>query len=54
MMLQYCFIILNLVANYHLVVSYPQQCHIGINKDYCYIIIIPMHIILLFAFSLFL
>ena len=24
----------NFVVNYNLVVSYPQQCHIGINVDH--------------------
>ena len=30
-MRQSCSIAQNLVVNYHLVVSYPQQCHTGIN-----------------------
>ena len=47
-----CSIVQNLVANYHLVISYTQQCHIGmINVNYWYVITIGIHIILLFAFS---
>ena len=29
-----CSIVQNLVVNYNLVVSYPQQCHIGIKIDH--------------------
>ena len=39
----------NLVVNYHLVVSYSQQCHIRLSHR-CFIII-AIHITLLFAFS---
>ena len=33
-MRQSCSIVQNLVLNYHLVVSYPQQYHIGINVNH--------------------
>ena len=41
----------NLVVNYYLMISYPHQCHIGINFGHWYGIIIAIHITLLFAFS---
>ena len=47
---QSCSIVQNLVVNYHLAVSYPQLCHIGININHWYVIIIPMHIMLPFSF----
>ena len=50
-MRQSCSIVQNLVINYHLVVSYPHQCHIGINVSHWYVIIIAIHISLLFVFS---
>ena len=31
---QFCSTVQNLVVNYHLVVSYPQQCHIEINLNH--------------------
>ena len=40
MVRQYWFYCPNLVVNYPVVVSYPQQCHIGLNVSYRYIIII--------------
>ena len=49
---QSCSIVQNLIVNYHLVVSYPQLCHIGINVDHWYVIIIAIHIMLLFVDSL--
>ena len=45
-----CTIAQNLVVNYHLVVSYLHQYHIGIKVDYWYVIIIEIHIMLLFGF----
>ena len=48
---QSCSIVQNLVVNYHLVISYPQQCHIRININHRYVIIISSHIMLLFVFS---
>ena len=38
-------------CEYHLVVSYPQQCHIGINVNHWCDTIIKIHIMLLFRFS---
>ena len=38
------------VANDHLI-SYPQQCHIGINVNHWYIIMIAIHLKSLFVFS---
>ena len=32
-------------------VSHSQQCHVGINVNHWYVIIISIHIMLLFAFS---
>ena len=49
MVRQSCSIVQNLVVNHHLVVSYPQQCHIGIHIDYWDVIIIAIHIMLLFC-----
>ena len=46
-----CSIVQNLVVTYHLVVFYPQQCHIEISVDQWYVIIIAIRIMLLFAFS---
>ena len=40
MVRQYWFYCPNLVVNYPVVISYPQQCHIGLNVSYWYIIII--------------
>ena len=51
MLRQFCSIVQNLVRNYHLVVSYPQQCHIGINVNRWYAIAIVVHIMLFFVFS---
>ena len=34
MVRQACPVVQNLVVNHHLVVSYPQQCHIGINENH--------------------
>ena len=50
MVRQYCSIFQNVVVNYHLVVSYPQQCHIGIDLKHCCVVVIAMHIVLLFGF----
>ena len=47
---QSCSIVENLVVNYHLVVSYAQQGHIGINSNHWYVIIIPIHIMLFLHF----
>ena len=44
MMHQSCSIVQNLVVNYHLVISYPQQCHIRININHRYVIIIASHV----------
>ena len=51
MMHHYCYFAQNLVVNYHLVLSYPQQRRIGINVDYWYVIIIAIHKMLLLTFS---
>ena len=50
-MRQSCSIVQKLVVNYHLVVSYPKQCHIGIKVSHWCLIIIALHIMLLFAVS---
>ena len=42
---------LNLVVNYHLVVSYLQQWHIWINVSHWCVIVTAIHITLLFASS---
>ena len=46
---QSCSVVQSLVGNYHLVVSYPQQCHIGINVSRWCVIIIAIHITLPYA-----
>ena len=51
MVRQFWFFVPNLVVNYHLMISYPRQCHIGINVNYWHVIIIAIHMILHFAFS---
>ena len=48
---QSCSIVQNPVVNYHLVVSYPQQFHIGIKVSHWCAIIIVIYKTLLFAFS---
>ena len=50
-MQRFCSIVQNPVSNYHLVDSYTQQCHIGINVDHWYVTIIAIHVMLHFAFS---
>ena len=49
MMHQSCSIFQYLVVNYHLVVSYPQQCHIRINENKWYVVITAINTILLFC-----
>ena len=51
---QSCSIAQNFVVNHHLVVSYHQQCHIGINVAHWYVIIITYNIAYNIAFWIFL
>ena len=48
---QPCSVVQNLVVNCHLMGSYSQQSHIGINVNHWYVIIVAVHIMLPFAFS---
>ena len=51
MVRQPCSIVQNLVVNYHLVVSWNRQSHIGTNVSLWHAIIIAIHINLLFVFT---